>query len=173
MARRLKTKVRILIECVEESTDLGAGELPSRLVHRFEYNRDFASGTSNGTQLDRVYSDTANFTTTPLDVDIISASSLPSKLDGSANVSLVDLCIVAATNEGASGGGDIEVFGDGSGVVGVLKAANDIAVVKPQGCFVWIAPDGIAPVAGTGDIIQIAASTGTIEGKTLLAGRSA
>jgi len=173
MARKLKTKVRILIECVEESTEIGAGELPARLVHRFEYNKDFASGVTDGTQLDRVHSTLASFTTTPTDIDLIGTSNLSSKLDGSLNVNFTDLCVVAAANDAASGAGDLEVGGDASApLVGMLKAGNDVAVVKPQGCFVWIAPFGVAPVATTGDILQVVATAGTIEGRSLLAGRS-
>lgn len=173
MARKLKTKIRILIECVEESTDIGAGELPSRLVHRFEYNKDFASGTTDGTAMDRVHSAVTGFTTTPTDIDLVGASQLPSKLDGSLNVNFSDLCVVALANDAASGSGDLELGGDGTApVVGVMKAGNDIAVVKPEGCFVWIAPYGIAPVATTGDILQVAATTGTVSGRSLLAGRS-
>lgn len=170
MARKLKTKVRILIECEEIITDVGLGE-PVRHMHRFEYNKDFATGTTDGTQMDRAHSDEADYTTTPTDYEVF-GTTLADVIDGSLSVNFSDFCVMAVSNEEANGAGNLEVFGDANGLVGAVKAANDIVLVRPEGCFVWIAPYGVAPVNGTGDIVQVAASTGTITGKHLMAGRS-
>ena len=170
MARKLVTTVTVLIEAVEIDDDAGAGSQQKVLKHRLAYEKTFESGTTDGTHMDRVWSSDADATTTPQDADLIGG--LTSVLDSGNAASFADLCVVALCNDESSGGDDL-VMGAGSNPLVGIGATGDIANVKPQGLLLWVAPYGVAPVAGTGDILRLVASAGTVPKRVLFAGRSA
>lgn len=169
MARTVKARVYVLVEVEEIDTLLGAEQTSSRLLHRILYDRSFETGTTDTTQLDRVWSSSAEIAAgTPRDVDLIGGET--SQLNG-LTTSFVDWAIMCIENQESAG--DVQVGGDANGAVGWISAAATNVSVKPNGILLWVAPAGVLPVAGTGDIVQLAASAGTITTKALFAGRSA
>jgi hypothetical protein len=171
MARQAKAKIRVLVEVEEFETDVGADSATIRLPHRIEYNLDLESGTTDGTQIDRVYSSDASLSTTPTDLDL--SGSLASALNGSNTVVLADLVLIAVENTTAAGGGTSNVGGDAAAVTGWVADATDVVKVGPKGLFLWIAPSGTTVTATTADVLQLVASTGTVTNKIIVAGRSA
>jgi hypothetical protein len=171
MARQAKAKVRVLIEIEEFETALGADSFTSRLLHKIDYQQDWESGTTDGTQIDRVYSTAAALSGAATDTDI--SGSLASALNGSNTVVLADLVLLAVENTTAAGGGDLQVGGDAASVTGWVGNANDIVNVGPKGLLLWIAPSGKSVTATTADILQFASSSGSVTNKIIVAGRSA
>lgn len=143
------------------SNDLG----DSKMVHLLELARGYGSGTAAST-FDVVYSDTASIASgTPLSLDLL--GSLTSVLTGQT-VSFVKLCGVIVKNKSTTSGQYLTLGGGSNALSGFSGKAD------PSGVFVWFSPiDAMAPVAGTGDILQIASATGTISCDILLLGRSA
>lgn len=170
MARQCKGKIRILVEIQEIETDVGADSRTVTLPHRIEYNVDFASGTTDGTEINRVWSTDATATTTPDDLDL--QGSLASVLNGSNTVVIPDLVGVVVTNDAAAGSGDVQV-GAGTNPVTAFHASADVEVVKPQGIFLWIAPHGGAVAAGASDLLRMVASAGSLARRAIVFGRSA
>jgi hypothetical protein len=128
----------------------------------------FTSGTTDGTTIDRCWSSSTAVTTTPTDHDLIGG--LTSNLNGQAT-SFVDLVGIICVNDGTSG--DIQIGAGSNPVTGWVLAAGDGVTVKPGGIFLWLAPNGVAPSAGTADILREVASAGSISQKFVLLGRSA
>ena len=171
MARQAKGRVRVLVEIEEFETDIGADSATTRLLHRLAYDRDWDSGTTDGTQIDRVWSSDADLTTSATDTDL--SGSLSSVLNGSNTVVMADLVLLAVENTTAAGGGDAVVGGDAAAITGWVGNANDVVNVKPTGLLLYIAPHGVGITATTADVLQRAASSGTVTNKTIVAGRSA
>lgn len=171
MARQAKAKIRIYIEVEEFETDVGAASFTTRAPHIIDYSYDFESGTTDGTQIDRVWSSDADLSGAATDTDL--SGSLASVLNGSNTVVLADLVLIAIENTTAVGGGDVQAGGDAASLTGWVANANDIIAVKPKGILVWVAPHGTAVTAATADVLQRAASAGTVTNKTIIAGRSA
>lgn len=165
MARIASGIVDIVVRAQEGDTGVGAGGT-ARLPHEIVYRLDLANGTANG-EINRVHSVSSTFSTTPTDLDLL--GSLTSQISGGAVTSFVDLAGIVIENTGSV---NLLVGGDTNAVL-IFSAANDVLVVPPGGIFVWMAPAGLAPVASTGDVLQIAAASGTCTGKVLLLGRSA
>lgn len=172
MARQVLTEVHVLVQSWEVETLVGAGQQTKRLLHEVKKDYVFTSGTTDYTENDRVWSNQYSFTTTPDTIDI--SGTLLSKLDASNNNVFVDPTVFLFTNEESSGAGYVTVGAGSNPYAGCWAAAGDGAKVFPQGLLLMVAPGGFtAPVAGTGDILTMAASAGTIAGKVLVAGRSA
>lgn len=167
MPREASGRLKVLLQVEEAETLLGSANRRSALPHEIDFDYALGSGTSDG-QIDRVWSDEASYTTTPTDYDLV-GSSVISELSGDA-VSLVE--IVGIVIQNTSVAGNLLVGGDANAIP-IFSAANDVIVIPPGGIFVWFAPAGTALVAGTGDILQVAASTGTVTGKIAVFGRSA
>jgi hypothetical protein len=165
----IKTKLSLLLEVIET----GSGDLVSpRGTHVFPpssaQNTEIATGTSDN-QIDRVWSDTrsAAGAADPLDV----RGGITSQLDGST-IQLADLCLVAIRNKSTTA--TLSIGGGSNPITGLWGASGDIIKIPPGGIFLWWAPDdGIATVAGTGDILNVDPGAFTIEYDILLAGRSA
>ncbi len=173
MGRGYKGSVTVQIRSEEyDDTGAGVGGEPKRLKHDVDYTWNWTSGTTDGTMMDRVYSAAPSLTTTPTDIDLISASSLASAMDGSLNVAITDLCMVCVLNTAANGSGDADIGAGSAPYDGMWLAAGDGASVKPQGILLWIAPYGAVATATTADILRAVASAGTVPVKVLLAGRS-
>lgn len=170
MARQARAKIRIEVTVEEIETDAGVSSAPARLIHQVKYEKDFTSGTTNGTQIDRVWSTDADLTTTPEDTDL--QGSLASVLNGGNTVTIADLVGLVVVNDEASGGDDVQV-GAGTNPVTAFHASGDIEAVKPGGILVWIAPDGAAVAGGASDILRMVASAGTVPRRAIVFGRSA
>jgi hypothetical protein len=170
MARTAHGKLTLLFEIFEGETSVGADDADAVVRHRIEKSIKFESGTDNG-DIDRVWSESADATTTPTTLDVL--GTLTSRLNQGNTVSTVELNVMVITNEADVGGGNLLVGGGSNPIAGIWMASGDGITIPPQGFAVWAAPQaGIAPVAGTGDILTIAASTGTVAYKIGLAGRS-
>ncbi|MEQ1565382.1 MAG: hypothetical protein ABMA64_07070 [Myxococcota bacterium] len=170
MARQVKGKVTVIVDIDEMETGVGANGDTTDCQHRIEYNWTFDSGTTDGTQIDRVWSTAAALSTTPEDTDL--SGTLPSVLNGSNTVVLADLVGIVVANDTAAGGGDAQVGAGGSPVVG-FHASGNVEAVKPQGLFLWIAPYGTAITAATADILRMVASAGSVARRAIVFGRSA
>jgi hypothetical protein len=166
MARFANGSVRVEVDINEAVTALGAGDDIARMPHRRVYSKTLASGTADG-EIDRVVSQGVSFTTTPTDIDL--SGSLTSPLNAGAVV-FAEVSMIYIENTAAAG--NLQVGGDAASLP-LFGAAADFIVVPPGGCFFWYAPAGIAITATTADILQIAASAGTVTGKVTIAGRSA
>lgn len=166
MAREASGTFRVSVDVNERSTGLGVGDAVASMVHTIGFEAQMASGTSDG-QIDRVHSVALSVTTSPTDYDL--SGSLTSALGG-ATTSFVDLVGIVITNTSTSG--NLLVGGDAASVP-LFSAVNDVIVVGPGGVFAWYAPAGIGVTNSTADVLQIAASTGTVTGKMVLIGRSA
>lgn len=165
MAREAKARLELKLSAEEFETDLGAGGGRSRLAHLVELVADLLNGTDDG-EIDRVYSDELTVTTTPTDLDFVGG--VTSKLNGQT-VTLAEIVAVIVVNESAAG--DVIVGGDANAIP-IFGAATHTRPVKPGGADVWYAPAGVALVAGTGDILQLAASAGSVDCKVAVLGRS-
>jgi hypothetical protein len=172
MARQLKTRVYAKVTCEEIETDLGGGSATSRLVHEIEYDKTFTTGTTDGSEMDRVYSTDTALTTSPTDIDL--SGSLASVLNGSNTVVMADLCLICSVNDQTSSG-DVRIGAAATNpLIGpFVTVATDSLAVKPTGLFLWCAPNGTAVTGGSADVIRAVASTGTVSHRTILAGRSA
>lgn len=167
MARTATGKVRVVVDLMEGSTALGVASATGTLRHLVDDIVEYASGTSDG-QIDRVYSGTLSLTTTPTDVDLV--GSLTSVLTGQTTT-FVDLVGVLVVNQSTSG--NVVVGNDTNGVP-IFGAVTHTLSVPPGGLFLWRAgAAGLATTAGTGDILQLAASAGTVTAALVLWGRSA
>lgn len=157
------------IKVIEYSSPGGAGAQAGSLRHVLEFEKDWTSGTTANTA-DLVYSlNDVGYTTTPVDYDL--RGSLASKLDASAVVAVEVVCVIVK-NESTTG--DLHVGGDANSIP-LFGAAADYLVVKPGGLLVLCsgADPAYATTAGTGDILQITASAGTVVGDVIVLGRSA
>lgn len=166
MAREASGTLSVSVDIQERSTSVGTGSATAGLTHRVLYEKVLANGTSDG-QIDRVHSEALSVTTTPTDYDL--SGSLSSDI-GAGTTSFVEVTGILITNDSASG--DLQVGGDAASIP-LFGAAADYILVKPGGIFVWYAPAGLAVTNSTADVLQIAASTGTVTGKLILLGRSA
>lgn len=166
MARSANGTLRVKCDISEVSTALGVGDATARLDHTIDFVYEMASGTADG-QIDRVYSTAASLTTSPTDVDLV--GSLTSVLSGAAT-SFVDL--VGIVIQHYSGTGVVQIGADAAGIP-IFGATNDLLNLYPGGIFVWFAPAGVATVATTGDILQLATASSTAVVKVIIFGRSA
>lgn len=168
MARGVKGTFRLDLEIAEFETGLGSSAQVSRLPHEEHILLEYTTGTADGS-LDRAYSATGTATTTPTDVDLV--GSLASVLSG-ATTSFVDIVGIVIVN--TSTAGNLLVGGDANAIP-IFAAANDVLVIPPGACFAWgfSALSGVTGTAETGDILQIAASAGSVTFRVTLVGRSA
>lgn len=166
MAREASGRLEIRVSIEEAETGLGAGGNRSRLEHAIEYVKSLANGTADG-EITRVYSIEASLTTTPTDIDIVGA--LASVMNGAA-VTMADFCGIIIENRSAAGNA---LLGGDANSVPIFSATNDVIPVEPGGIVVKYSPGGIPTTGGTGDIIQLAASAGTVIAKIVLIGRHA
>ena len=163
-----RSDIDIDVKILEYSAPGGAGAQGGSLKHVVDFSKDWTSGTT-ADKADLVWSvNDASFTTTPTDYDLRGGTL--SKLDGSG-VPMVEVVCVAVKNESTSG--NLLVGGDANAIP-FFSATNDVAVVPPGGLLVLCTGNdpAYAVTAGTGDILQIASSTGTVVGDVVVLGRS-
>ena len=162
----VKTDLNISIKALEESSqDLGTASM----THALSLIKGYGNGTSAG-QFDVVYSDTHSAAGAAKTYDVLGSLT---DVFGSS-ISFVTLCGIIVKNKSTTST-EILTIGAGSNpIVNMWIATGDGIKVGPSGMFVWFDPiDGIAPVAGTGDILTIDPGADTIEFDIILLGRSA
>jgi hypothetical protein len=178
MARMAWGEVEVKIRLWEgESAPGTAGGGAADVPHTLTFKRTWTSGNSDSSQIDRVWSTNAGAAASPgTDLDLVSTSSLPSKLDSGDNVQFSGgVVLVAVSHDDATGdNGDIRLGGSSNPWTGMVADASDVISVAPGGFFLWIAPDGSPPTAGTADILRVLHNgVGTVAAQMLIAGRSA
>lgn len=164
-----RSDIDVGIKVIEYSAPGGAGAQAGNLRHVLDFEADWTSGTT-ASKADLVYSlNDVSYTTTPVDYDL--RGSLTSKLDASAVVAVEVVCVIVK-NESTTG--DLYVGGDANAIP-FFGAAADYLIVKPGGLLVLCSGSdpAWATTAGTGDILQISASAGTVVGDVIVLGRSA
>ena len=154
-------------QVVEESAmDLGTAKLTHTIGSMLSA---MSNGTTDGTQINRVWSDSGSVVNgAPVDLDLM--GSLTSQLDGTT-ISFVD--VVGVFIKYKSGTGDLTIGQGSNPWITWLAATGDGVVIGPNGVFVWFSPNGKSPTAGTGDILRLASSSGTITYDIMIIGRSA
>lgn len=165
MAREAFGRLRVDIEVTERNAQIGGGSDAASMIHRFLRDVVLNNGTSDG-QIDRPYSEALSLTTTPTDFDV--AGSIASDI-GAGAVVMAEVVLLAIANTSESG--DI-VFGGDTNFVTITGAAAHTLSIKPGGFMLLFAPKGYTVTAATGDILQLAASAGTVTGQMLILGRS-
>lgn len=165
MPREVSGRIRLEIDLQERNTLIGDGTKTASIAHQALRDKIIANGVGDG-QMDRVHSAALSVTTTPTDFDL--AGSLSSAI-GAGTTTFVDLSLIYIENLSATG--NLVVGGDAN-FAPFLGGATHTLIIPPGSVFFWEAPPGITVTAGTGDILQIAASSGTVLGKMILGGRS-
>lgn len=168
MPRQVLGRVAVTVDLAERNTGVGTGSAIAQMAHAAAVEALIASGTSEG-QMDRVHSDAITVTTTPTDVDL--AGSLSSEIGG-GTTTFARVNLVYVRNKSPSGSGNVQIGGDTNALL-IFGAAADFLILPPGGTFLWYSPVGVAVTAGTGDILQLAASTGSVELEYIVGGRSA
>lgn len=163
----VKTDLTLTVKVKEEaSNDLG----DSQMVHLLSISKFFGSGTG-ANQADVVYSDSFSAAASPVTYDLL--GSLSSVLTGSA-INFVEVVGVFVVNDSTTSTENLTIGAGSNPVTGLWAASGDAAVIGPGGLFAWTSPvDGVAPVAGTGDILTIDPGSDTIAGRIVVLGRSA
>jgi len=135
---------------------------------------EFLNGTGDN-QVDRVFHVKAGSVVAASPVTYDLSGTLANPVDGST-VAFVEVAMIAVKNTTASGGGGLKVGGGSNQFVTPFGAAGDLLIVRPGGIAILYAPydgGGYTVTAGTGDILQIDATTGTCTYELLILGRSA
>lgn len=162
MARQVSGSVRLKIDVTQAITAIGLEEAAGTLRHPVLFERTCATGTASG-ELDRVYADTLSLTTTPTDLDL--AGSIADPLDTGATVVFADVQWLYVVNTATAG--NVVIGGDAADL-------DPEATIPPGGClFVDYGTAGRAVTGASNDVLQLAASAGTVTCKVLVAGRSA
>jgi len=157
----VKTDLALRITSTEEvATDLGT----SKATHALEMVEYYPDGAAPGS-FDVIYSATATATAAPDRYDVL--GDLNSPLAG-PKLSFATLCGIVIKNLSTTATENLII---GGGANAAIPAQQPLG---PAGIYVWFDPiDGITPVAGTGDLIQIDPSANTINYHIILLGRSA
>lgn len=162
-----EAKIAISLQAVEASAkDLGT----AKLTHLIALALTLVDGTTDGTQVNRVWSDSGSVAAgVPVEIDLLGL--LTSQLDGST-VSFVDM--VGVFIKILTGSGNLEIGAGSNPWITWLKATGDAVVITgANAVFVWLCPNGKAPTATTGDILTLTSSSGTITYEIAIIGRSA
>ena len=146
-----------------------AGDLQTGTAqHLIDIAAKYTTGTTD-LKFDQVWSDsgTANTTAT---IDVLGSKTAAV---GGASLSLVEFNGLFIRHNGSA---NTLTVGAGSNPMfaGIFGSTGDEVVINPGGWFWWHAPNqGAVPVAGTGDIITLTSSSGSIAYDFLMYGRSA
>lgn len=169
MARQAQGTVAVSIELTELDTQAGIAAGASNLQHVLTKARQMSSGTANG-EIDRVWSTASGSVGTGgSSIDLV--GSLTSQIAGGATTSFADVQYLYLENTAAAGN---LLVGGASNLIGILSGTTDKIVIPPGGALLLdLGTAGLATTAGTADLVPVAASTGTVTYKALIAGRSA
>jgi hypothetical protein len=118
----------------------------------------FGNGTG-ANQANMLWHDQRSVTTSGEDIDL--AGSLTSAFGTTITFAVVKGVIVVAAT---ANGGNVVVARASSNGVGVFNAASDAVTLKPGGVFLWTDPSaaGTTVTAGTGDLLNIDSTSGTV-----------
>ncbi len=137
------------------SNDLGAPSFS--LTQSLQPAIQLGTGTGSG-QADLMFSDTRTLSASATE-NIDLAGSLTDAFGTTitfVTIKVVKICAATANTNNVVVGGAAS-----NGFLGMFDDATDKIRVKPQGCFVWVAPKtGATVTASTGDILLIANSAG-------------
>jgi hypothetical protein len=138
------------------SNDLGAPSFS--LTQSLQPSIALGTGTGSG-QSDLMFSDTRTLAASGTE-NIDLAGSLTDAFGTTltfVTIKVIKICAATAnTNNVVVGGAATNTL------LGVFSDATDKIAVKPQGCFIWVAPKvGATVTASTGDILLIANSAGS------------
>lgn len=119
-------------------------------------------------QADRLFTDTRS-TSSAEDLDIV-AGSLTDAFGTTFTLAELKVLIVCASSANTT---NVVLGGDANSVPFLSTAATTVAI-KPGGCFFLTDPSagGVAVTADTGDIIQVAPSSGTVAYDIIIMGSS-
>lgn len=124
------------------------------------YENLFGNGTG-ANQINQVWHDQRSTDTTGEELDL--AGGVTSQLSGAAlTFAAIKVVVVYAST---SNSGNVVVSRPGANGLVLFAAASDaLAGLKPGGLFVFTDPSaaGLTVTGGTGDLLKIAASTGTV-----------
>jgi hypothetical protein len=163
-----KLKLYLRADATEADTSAAVGARSALLRHLLEFGETTYDNGTGANQVNRVYSATTTATTTPTDLDL--AGGLTA-MDGST-ITMAEVVAIAIVNKSTTTSENLQIGGDANSVP-IFGAVGDYAIVGPGGVFLWSSPvDGVTVTASTGDILQIAASTGTITYDILIVGRT-
>lgn len=171
MASNVQVKVTMRVEAQEMETGIGVGAGSSYMRHVAEAPLSLENGTA-ANQCDVVWSASSTVTSgTPATIDLRGA--LASVLTGDG-INFVEVVGFLIKNKSTTSGQTLEI-GDGSNSFSTWAGgAGDTVIVGAGGAMFISAPiDGYATTAGTGDILQIVATTGTVAYDVIVFGRSA
>lgn len=165
MPRQVLGRIAVGVDLVERNTGISNGAQIGTLPHTMAIEALITSGLASG-QMDVVYADKVSVTT-GTDIDL--SGGLTSEIgNGAATFARLNLVMIKNNSQTAS----LLVGGDANSVP-MFSAANDVLVVPAGGFVCWYSPTGVAVTAGTGDIIQLVAGSGTVEAEYIFGGRSA
>ena len=160
--------IRFFVDLYERITgDLG----PVAARHSIDYSKTAESGTGTD-QADLVWSDTRSVTSgTPDDLDLrgVLASALNS------GINFVKITGILIRNKSTTSGQFLTV-GNGANpaFTNLFGAGAHTVTAQPGGAFAWYSPiDPMTTVAATGDILRVAAATGTVSYEIVIIGRTA
>lgn len=154
--------VSLTVSATEQVTQTFGGT--SELKHVLKFAQSYATGTG-ASEIDVVYEETVSFTGVR-SYDVL--GTLVGNLDG-ATVSFVDYVGHVVLNQSTTTMETIQV-GGGSNPIPAFGQQT----IGPGGMAVFFTPqDGVTPVAGTGDLLNIDAGGNTISVRVLILGRSA
>lgn len=170
MAITVTGRLRLLADFPERDSSSTFGSGVVNAPHKADITETYASGTSDD-QVDRVWStDDSVENGTPDTFDL--AGSLTSKADGTTTITFTEITHIILQH--TSGTGNLSLGAGSNPVSTIWGASGDAVVIGPGGLFVWSSPtNGAAVTAGTGDILTISSSSGTIGYSLMVVGRSA
>jgi hypothetical protein len=149
MAREVRSRLELDADIRESNTLAGAAQATAHLAHNLVH--------TDLTEYEAVYSDRLTLTTTPTD---LSLDGLTSKLSGAAVAfTAVNVLIV----KHVSGAGNALVGADGTAPLALTSADTESIPVLPGGLlYLNLGATGSAVANGSTDILQLAASAGTV-----------
>jgi hypothetical protein len=116
------------------------------------FSQDFTSGTGSD-QISMIWQDSRTLNaSTAEDLDL--AGSLTNSFGTTVTFATIKFIYVKADSGNTN---DVEVGGSAANqLLGVFDDASDKIRVKPDGCFLWVAPNtGASVTAGTGDALNV------------------
>lgn len=161
-----------MLDLIETNTSAGINEASSVLAHRVDYDSGEQVTGTGSSQQDRVWSDAQTVANGAPDTWDL-AGTLTSELSG-ATITFAEVTLIWIRNRSTTTGQNLEIGAGSNPFITWLKATGDAIIVPPGGVFLLTSPiDGFATVAGTGDVLTITSTSGTITYDILIAGRSA
>jgi len=168
VATVVTSRLQLTLDALELVASAAVDGGTSRRPHKIAINETRASGTSDD-QHDLAYS-----------VDGSVANGAPDTYDLAGSLTALDattMTYVEVTHiliVHKSGAGDLQIGAAANDLATIWLSSGEGALIGPGGVYLWTSPtNGAVVTAGTVDILQIAASAGTITYDMIILGRSA